>query len=122
MLENMDLSKLLDKQAYKEWMPKLRQELWRLQRQAFETGMPIAVVFEGWDAAGKGDSINRLSQWLDPRGLRVHPISAPLEDELLRPFLWRFWLKLPEAGCMAIFDRSWYGRVLVERIDKLCTK
>ena len=122
MLENVDLSKSLDKRAYKEWIPKLRQELWRLQRQAYEKGLPVVVIFEGWDAAGKGDSINLLSQWLDPRGTRVHPISAPLDDELHRPFLWRFWLKLPEAGRMAIFDRSWYGRVLVERIDKLCSK
>ena len=102
MLENVDLSKSLDKQTYKEWMPKLRQELWQLQRQALEAGMPVAIIFEGWDAAGKGDSINLLAEWLDPRGTRVHPTSAPLEDELLRPFLWRFWLKLPEAGRMAI--------------------
>ena len=122
MLENVDLSKSLDKKTYKEWMPKLRQELWQLQRQAFEADLPIVAVFEGWDAAGKGDSINALSGWLDPRGLKVHSISAPLEDELFRPFLWRFWIKLPEAGRMAIFDRSWYGRVLVERIDKLCKK
>ncbi len=122
MLENVDLSKSLDKKTYKEWMPKLRQELWDLQRQSLEADVPIAVLFEGWDAAGKGDSINYLAEWLDPRGAHVHPISAPLEDELLRPFLWRFWLKLPEQGRMAIFDRSWYGRVLIERIDKLCTK
>jgi polyphosphate kinase 2 (PPK2 family) len=122
MLENVDLSRSLGKQTYKGLMPKLRQELWKLQRQALETGMPVTVVFEGWDAAGKGDSINRLAGWLDPRGLQVHPISAPLEDELLHPFLWRFWLKLPEAGRMAIFDRSWYGRVLIERIDKLCSR
>ena len=122
MLENVDLSKSLGKQTYKEVMPKLRQELWQFQRQALEADLPVVVIFEGWDAAGKGDIINRLAEWLDPRGLRVHPISAPLEDELLRPFLWRFWLKLPEAGRMAIFDRSWYGRVLIERIDKLCAK
>jgi len=122
MLENVDLSKSLDKKTYKEWMPKLREELWQLQRQAFEADLPVVVVFEGWDAAGKGDSINFLSAWLDPRGLKVHSISAPLEEELFRPFLWRFWINLPEAGRMAIFDRSWYGRVLVERIDKLCAK
>ena len=122
MLENVDLSKSLDKQTYKEWIPKLREELWKLQRQSFEANLPIVVVFEGWDAAGKGDSINFLSEWLDPRGLKVHSTAAPLEEELFRPFLWRFWLNLPESGRMAIFDRSWYGRVMVERIDKLCTK
>ena len=122
MLENVDLSKALDKKTYKKWMLELRQKLWDLQRQVLDAGIPVVVVFEGWDAAGKGDSINYLAEWLDPRGTRVQPISAPLEDELLRPFLWRFWLKLPEKGRMAIFDRSWYGRVLVERIDKLCKK
>ena len=122
MLENVDLSKLLDKKTYKELIPDLRRELFRLQRQALEKGLPVAVVFEGWDAAGKGDSINHLAQWLDPRGVKVHPISGPLEDELLRPFLWRFWLELPASGQIGIFDRSWYGRVMIERIDKLCKK
>jgi len=122
MLENVDLSKSLDKQTYKELMLELRQGLWGLQRQMLEARIPVLVVFEGWDAAGKGDSIGQLAQWTDPRGVKVHPICGALEEELFRPFLWRFWLKLPEAGRMAIFDRSWYGRVLVERIDKLCNK
>ena len=121
MLENVDLTSSLDKKTYKELIKELREKLWELQRQALEAKVPVVVIFEGWDAAGKGDSINYLAQWLDPRGARVHAVSAPLEDELLRPFLWRFWLKLPPAGRMAIFDRSWYGRVLVERIDKLST-
>ena len=122
MLENVDLSSSLDKKTYKELIKELREKLWELQRQALEAKVPVVVVFEGWDAAGKGDSINYQAQWLDPRGAHVHPVSAPLEGDLLRPFLWRFWLKLPAAGRMAIFDRSWYGRVLVERIDKLCSK
>ena len=122
MLENVDLSKSLDKKTYKELIPELRQKLWEFQRQALEAKLPVVVVFEGWDASGKGDSINYLARWLDPRGAHFHPVSAPLEDELLRPFLWRFWLNLPAAGRMGIFDRSWYGRVLVERIDKLCKK
>lgn len=122
MLENLDLSISLDKKTYKEIVPELRERLWQLQRQALEEEIPVVVIFEGWDASGKGDSINQLAERLDPRGAHVVPVSAPLEDELLRPFLWRFWLKLPAAGRMAIFDRSWYGRVLVERIDKLCSK
>ena len=77
------------------------------------------ILFEGWDAAGKGDTIQKLVERLDPRGVKVHPISAPLPEEQLRPFLWRFWTKIPGRGEMAVFDRSWYGRVMVERVDRL---
>ena len=122
MLEAIDLKKKLSKEGYKKWLPQLQEELRSLQRMAYEAGMPVIVLFEGWDAAGKGETISRLVERLDPRGHRVHPISAPLEDEKLRPFLWRFWTKIPGDGEMAIFDRSWYGRVLIERIDKLCRK
>ena len=122
MLETVDLSKKLDKEAYKELFPQLRHRLWELQREAYEKGMPTLIVFEGWDASGKGDSIRYLTRYLDPRGCHVHPISAPLEEERLRPFLWRYWTKIPGKGQMAIFDRSWYGRVMVQRIDKMCTE
>jgi len=122
MLETVDLGQKLDKATYKEWFPQLQRELWNLQKQAYDTKMPVIVLFEGWDAAGKGDSISRIVERLDPRGVKVHPISAPLEEERLRPFLWRFWIKLPARGEIAIFDRSWYGRVLVERMDGLCTQ
>ena len=122
MLEAIDLKKKLSKAEYKEWLPKLQNELWGLQRKAYEAGLPVIVLFEGWDAAGKGQSIGKLVERLDPRGHKVHPISAPLEDEKLRPFLWRFWTKIPGRGELAIFDRSWYGRVLIERIDGLCKK
>ena len=122
MLETVDLAKKLDKAVYRDLFPKLHHRLWELQRETYEKGMPTLILFEGWDAAGKGDSIQRLARWLDPRGCHVHPISAPLEDERLRPFLWRYWIKIPGKGQMAIFDRSWYGRVLVQRIDGLCTE
>ena len=119
MLETLDLDKKIDKDAYDKAFPELRDTLRELQRHTFDAKIPVAVVFEGWDAAGKGDTIGKLVERLDPRGVKVHPISAPLEDERLRPFLWRFWTKVPARGEVAVFDRSWYGRVLVERVEKL---
>ena len=117
MLETLDLDKSIDKEAYSKSFPVLRDKLRALQRQTYDAKIPVAVVFEGWDAAGKGDTVGKLVERLDPRGVKVHPISAPLEEESLRPFLWRFWTKVPGRGEMAVFDRSWYGRVLVERVE-----
>ena len=119
MLETLDLDKKIDKEAYDKSFPELRDKLRDLQRRSFDAKVPVAVLFEGWDAAGKGETIGRLVERLDPRGVKVHPISAPLEDERLRPFLWRFWTRIPARGEMAVFDRSWYGRVLVERVEQL---
>ena len=122
MLEKIDLSKKIDKAEYKALMPDLELRLGDLQRQARALGIPIIVVFEGWDAAGKGTLINRLLLSLDPRGFNVYPTNPPNEEERLRPFLWRFWIKTPAKGRIAIFDRSWYGRVLVERVDRIVRK
>jgi len=119
MLEKIDLTQKLDKAEYKSIITELEWKAGEVQREARRKNIPIIIVFEGWDAAGKGTLINRLSLSLDPRGLTVHPINPPNEEEKWRPFLWRFWIKTPERGRIAIFDRSWYGRVLVERIDKL---
>lgn len=118
MLEKIDLSKKLEKDDYKSKIDDMRLKLAGLQREAKELKIPLTIVFEGWDAAGKGTLINKLILPLDPRGFSVHPISAPNNEEKNRPFLWRFWTKTPANGTIAIFDRSWYGRVLVERIDK----
>src|SRR4249919_2373206 len=82
-------------------------------------GPPLLVLFEGWDASGKGGSIKRLVAPLDPRHVRVVQFAAPTHDEKRHHFLWRFWPVLPGWGGMAVFDRSWYGRVLVERVDGL---
>jgi polyphosphate kinase 2 (PPK2 family) len=122
MLDKIDLSKKIAKSEYKKLMAPLLLRLAELQRTAREMGIPVAVVFEGWDAAGKGTLINSLSLALDPRGCKVHPINAPTEEELLRPWLWRFWARTPESGRAAVFDRSWYGRVLVERVDGIVKK
>jgi len=122
MLEKLDLSLKIDKQDYKNVTPDLEIRVGALQRRAYELKIPMIIVFEGWDAAGKGTLINKLLLALDPRGYTVHPTNPPTEEEVLRPFLWRFWIRTPEAGRIAVFDRSWYGRVLVERVDKIVKK
>ena len=122
MLEKFDLSKIITKENYKSIHSELEQKLGELQREAKDLKIPIVFLFEGWDAAGKGTLINRLTLSLDPRGFKVFPIHAPNEEERLRPFLWRFWTKIPERGRIAIFDRSWCGRVLEERVDKTVKK
>jgi polyphosphate kinase 2 (PPK2 family) len=121
MLEKVDLKNKIEKAEYKQRMPKLQERLRVLQSATFETGMPVAIVLEGWDASGKGTLVQRLLEKLDPRGFKVRPTYAATIDELYRPFLWRFWAKLPAFGEIAVFDRSWYGRVLVERVEKLIT-
>ncbi|MBN2024227.1 MAG: polyphosphate:AMP phosphotransferase [Pirellulales bacterium] len=122
MLELVDLDKRLDEDVHDRVFPELEIRLGECQRAARAANVPVVVVFEGWDAAGKGTIINRLTQALDPRGFRVHPISAPNEDERLHPWMGRFWKKLPPAGALAIFDRSWYGRVLTERLNEGLSK
>ncbi|HUT12565.1 MAG TPA: hypothetical protein VMY42_18860 [Thermoguttaceae bacterium] len=122
MLELVDLNKKISKGAYQQVFPEMEMRLGAVQRAARAAGVPVVIVFEGWDAAGKGTLINRLTQALDPRGFKVHPISAPDEAESLHPWMWRFWRALPGDGSFAIFDRSWYGRVLLERMEGLTPK
>lgn len=122
MLEKVDLTKKLDKEEYKELVDNLRMRLGRLQRTARERGIPTLIVMEGWDAAGKGTLMNELLLSLDPRGVNVHVTQAPNSEEALRPFFWRFWGKLPAKGRMAIFDRSWYRRLLSERQEQVCSE
>jgi polyphosphate kinase 2 (PPK2 family) len=119
MLEKIDLSKSLPKAEFKQTMPGLRERLYFLQKASWDASIPVVIVFEGWDAAGKGTSIRALTEHLDPRGFKLYPIRAARTYEKKRPWLWRFWVKLPARGEIAIFDRSWYGRVLVERVEKL---
>src|SRR5512136_131708 len=85
--------------------------------QVYVQKRPVVIVFEGWDAAGKGGAIKRLTERLDPRGYVVYPIAAPAGEDKTHHYLYRFWRRLPERGQIAIFDRSWYGRVLVERVE-----
>jgi polyphosphate kinase 2 (PPK2 family) len=119
MLEKIDLTKKLSKQDYKTLLPYLRDRLYDLQKACWSAGIPTVILFEGWDAAGKGTSVKALTRRLEPRGFKLYPIQAPRTYETHMPWLWRFWLKLPNYGEMAIFDRSWYGRVLVERLEDL---
>jgi len=122
MLELVDLGKRLPKDIYKATFPELEARLGECQRKALDANIPVIVVFEGLDAAGKGSLINRMSQALDPRGFTVHPISAPNEIERYYPWMWRYRSIVPANGKVAIFDRSWYGRVLVERIEEKISK
>jgi polyphosphate:AMP phosphotransferase len=117
MLENIDLSRRVGKGEYKAVKGELDLRLAALQRRAKELDIPVVIVFEGWNAAGKGTLINELILPLDPRGFNVRSTHAPNEEEFLRPFLWRFWRHTPARGRIAIFDRSWYRRVLAERVE-----
>ncbi len=94
-----------------------QQRLSELSLTLYRRRIPLIIAYEGWDAAGKGGNIKRVAAALDARSYHVHPISAPTSDELAHPFLWRFWTRLPRTGHVAIFDRTWYGRVLVERVE-----
>ncbi len=118
MLEKIDLTKSIEKKEYKKQMAALEPQLALLQRRLREKGVPVMIVFEGFGAAGKGKQINRLIQALDPRGFTVYSIDAQTQEEELHPFLWRFWTKTPEKGRIAVFDRSWYRRLLSERYEK----
>lgn len=122
MLEKIDLSRKIGKAEYKEAMSELELKLSALQREIIQLKIPVIVVFEGWDAAGKGTLINRLILTLDPRHFSVSSTLKPTEEERLRPFLWRFWIKTPAKGRMAVFDRSWYGRVLIDRVSGTAKK
>ena len=116
MLELVDLDQTISKEEYEKQFPLAEQELGECQRLARAAGVPMIVAFEGWEASGKGTIINRLAQALDPRGFKVYPILPPDQSERFRPWMWRFWNRLPLAGDWSIFERSWYRRVLDERI------
>jgi len=117
MLEALDLSLELPKTEYKRRLPQLQYRLHRLQRACWEARLATVIVFEGWDAAGKGTAISKLTQRLEPRGFSLHAIREPRTFETHLPWLWRHWFKVPTWGEIAIFDRSWYGRVLVQRVE-----
>jgi polyphosphate kinase 2 (PPK2 family) len=119
MLEKVDLNKRLSKDGFKAVYPGIQERLYTVQKLSWDARIPVVILFEGWDAAGKGTSIQAITEPLDPRGFKLYPIRAARTYEKAHPWLWRFWAKLPARGEWAIFDRSWYGRVLVERIEDL---
>jgi AMP-polyphosphate phosphotransferase len=118
-LAALDHSVKLAPEAYEDALAKLQRRLSAIQQAYFHAGLNAVIVFEGWDAAGKGGVIRRLTAALDPRGFRVWPIGPPRRYHAERHYLTRFWEKLPPKGGISIFDRSWYGRLLVERVEKI---
>jgi polyphosphate kinase 2 (PPK2 family) len=119
MLQSVDLSVSVEKADFKKELATLNKRLYEALLVSSEAKIPVIILFEGWDAAGKGSTIQKLSSHLDPRKFKTYAIRAPRTHEQKHPWLWRFWLKLPRYGQWAIFDRSWYGRITVERFEKL---
>ena len=120
VLSGVDLSKSLTEEEYKEKSNELQKKLEFLHSEIYRLRIPVVLGFEGWDAGGKGGAIRRLTSHLDPRGYKVNPTAAPNDVEKVHHYLWRFWNNMPKAGHIAIFDRTWYGRVMVERIEGFC--
>jgi polyphosphate kinase 2 (PPK2 family) len=119
VLENVNLKRKLSGDEYTRILPGLQLRLYDLEKACWDLRIRSVIVFEGWDAAGKGTSIATFTQRLDPRGFKLHAITTPRSFELSRPWLWRFWLRMPDQGEMAIFDQSWYMRVLHERVENM---
>jgi polyphosphate kinase 2 (PPK2 family) len=122
MLETLDMTKKLTEAQYDQQIRKVQVRLRELGFEIFRQKVPVWVMFEGWDAAGKGGAIKRVTEMLDPRGFTVYSYSAPKGEEKTHHYLWRFWRNLPRAGHMSLFDRSAYGRVLVERVEGFCNE
>ena len=122
LLADIPLDKELTDEEYKTKLRKLQEELRDLHNEIYKKKIPVIIAYEGWDAAGKGGNIKRITGALDPRGYIVHPIASPEPHEKARHYLWRFWNRLPKTGHIAIFDRTWYGRVMVERLEGFCSE
>ena len=121
-LSEYDLDKTISDEEYDEELEELQDKLADLHNRIYQKKVPVIIAYEGWDAAGKGGNIKRLTAALDPRGFEVHPIASPEPREKNRHYLWRFWNRLPKDGHIAIFDRTWYGRVMVERLEGFCSE
>jgi polyphosphate:AMP phosphotransferase len=121
VLSKIDLAKIMDPEDYKNELKTCQKRIREIEHEIYMRRIPIVIAYEGWDAAGKGGNIKRMVENLDPRGYDVIPVGVPNDIEKAHHYLWRFWTHLPKAGHIAIFDRTWYGRVLVERIEGFCT-
>lgn len=117
ILQGVDLSKQIDEKKYERKLTRLQAKLHLLGFQVYLQKRPVILIFEGWDAAGKGGVIQRITEKIDPRSYTVHSIAAPSGEDRMHHYLYRFWRRLPPCGTIAILDRSWYGRVLVERVE-----
>jgi polyphosphate kinase 2 (PPK2 family) len=124
MLGTIDLTKSLTKEEYVRDLIRYQLQLRTLAYQLYVQKRPLVIVYEGWDAGGKGGNIKRITEKMDPRGYEVYPIAAPQGEDKTHHYLWRFWrrLKPPDEKQILIFDRSWYGRVMVERLEGFCTE
>lgn len=122
ILQQLDLTLNLQREEYKKRLKEVQKRLEILHSAIYKAKIPIILAFEGWDAAGKGGVIKRLTEPLDPRGYQVVPTAAPNDTERQHHYLWRFWNTIPKTGHISIYDRTWYGRVLVERVEGLCTE
>jgi polyphosphate:AMP phosphotransferase len=122
LLDSLDMTKSISREQYKPQLKHYQSRIQELMHWVYLKRIPVVIVYEGVDAGGKGGSIKRLAQKMDPRGYEVIPIAAPDSVEKAHHYLWRFWLRIPKAGHFAIFDRSWYGRVLVERVEGFATE
>ena len=121
-LSEVDLSPALEDEAYHDELKRLQTRLGELHNLIYRRKIPVILCYEGWDAAGKGGNIRRIAKPLDPRGFDVIPIASPEPHELNRHYLWRFWTRVPRSGHVCIFDRTWYGRVMVERLEGFCSE
>ena len=121
-LSDISLEKKISDEQYDSDLKALQAKLADLHNKIYHARIPVIIAYEGWDAAGKGGNIKRLTAALDPRGFEVHPIASPEPHEKNRHYLWRFWTRLPKDGHIAIFDRTWYGRVMVERLEGFCSE
>lgn len=122
LLSQVPLDQEMTKQEYDVRLKELQKRLKKLHNKIYRKQIPVIIAYEGWDAAGKGGNIKRLTGALDPRGFEVHPIASPEPHEKARHYLWRFYHRLPKTGHIAIFDRTWYGRVMVERLEGFCSE
>lgn len=122
VLAGIDLGKTLSDEEYRSRKKELQKRLSLLHNKMYLKRVPVILAFEGWDAGGKGGAIKRITQAIDPRGYEVVPTASPNDIERAHHYLWRFWQKFPKDGHMAIFDRTWYGRVMVERIEGFATE
>ena len=121
-LQDISLDRSLTDEEYEGLLNKYQKRLNELHNIVYRKKIPVIIAYEGWDAAGKGGNIKRITESLDPRGFEVHPIASPEPHEKARHYLWRFWNRLPKTGHIAIFDRTWYGRVMVERLEGFCSE
>ena len=120
-LHDVDLTKTISDEEYDRELKKCQKRLRELHNKIYLKKIPVVIAYEGWDAAGKGGNIRRIAAALDPRGYEVVPVAAPSREELAKHYLWRFWNHLPKDGHITIFDRTWYGRVMVERLEGFCS-